>query len=241
MTIEFGLKLPDHLDIVTFARQAESMHVDYAFQGEHVFFHGPVSNSLIDLSFAAAATERLKLLSSVTLIPLYPAVLLAKMVASLAVNSRGRFNLGVGVGGEFPAEFEACGVSTTGRGRATDAALDLMMGLWRGEPIGPFESSSGKTLSLDPLPPGLGGRAQLGNDRPGRSDWRLVDAVLVQPGQVSTRSDAARGTVERGRASMPEGGASRLCRPWQYQAGGDLLRKSHAEHGVQHVIRRRND
>src|ERR1700722_1427185 len=99
------------------------MNVDYAFQGEHVFFHGPVSNSLIDLSFAAAATQRLKVLSSVTLIPLYPAVLLAKMTASLAVNSKGRFNLGVGVGGDFPAEFEACGVSTTDRVRTNDIAI----------------------------------------------------------------------------------------------------------------------
>jgi alkanesulfonate monooxygenase SsuD/methylene tetrahydromethanopterin reductase-like flavin-dependent oxidoreductase (luciferase family) len=179
MTIEFGLKIPDHLDIVTFARQAELMNVDYAFQGEHVFFHGPVSNSLIDLSFAAAATQRLKLLSSVTLIPLYPAVLLAKMAASLAVNSGGRFNLGVGVGGDFPAEFEACGVPTANRGRATDNALDTMTRLWRGEPIGPFASSSGETwLSLDPLPPGraipvwVGGRSLATIDRAARiGDW----------------------------------------------------------------------
>jgi alkanesulfonate monooxygenase SsuD/methylene tetrahydromethanopterin reductase-like flavin-dependent oxidoreductase (luciferase family) len=155
-TIEFGLKLPEHMDIVAFARRAEALDVDYVFQGEHVFFHGPVSNSLIDLSFAAAATERLKLLSSATLVPLYPAALLAKLTASLAVNSRGRFNLGVGVGGDFPPEFEACGVPIGDRGRATNVALDLMMRLWRGEPIGPFESSSGgeELLSLDPLPPG---------------------------------------------------------------------------------------
>jgi alkanesulfonate monooxygenase SsuD/methylene tetrahydromethanopterin reductase-like flavin-dependent oxidoreductase (luciferase family) len=204
MTIEFGLKLPDHLDIVTFARQAESMNVDYAFQGEHVFFHGPVSNSLIDLSFAAAATQRLKLLSSVTLIPLYPPALLAKMAASLAVNSGGRFNLGVGVGGDFPAEFAACGVSTSGRGRATDAALDLMMGLWRGEPIGPFESSSGEAwLSLDPLPPGraipiwVGGRSSATIDRAVRiGDWWMpylysIDKFRRDRTQLAARSSEA--------------------------------------------------
>jgi alkanesulfonate monooxygenase SsuD/methylene tetrahydromethanopterin reductase-like flavin-dependent oxidoreductase (luciferase family) len=204
MTIEFGLKLPDHLGIVTFARQAESMNVDYAFQGEHVFFHGPVSNSLIDLSFAAAATQRLKLLSSVTLIPLYPAALLAKMAASLAVNSGGRFNLGVGVGGDFPAEFAACGVSTTDRGRATDAALDLMMGLWRGEPIGPFESSGGEAwLSLDPLPPGraipiwVGGRSSATIDRAVRiGDWWMpylysLDKFRRDRTQLAARSSEA--------------------------------------------------
>jgi alkanesulfonate monooxygenase SsuD/methylene tetrahydromethanopterin reductase-like flavin-dependent oxidoreductase (luciferase family) len=179
MTIEFGLKLPEHMDVVTFARQAESMNVDYVFQGEHVFFHGPVTNTLIDLSFAAAATQRVKLLSSATLVPLYPAALLAKMTASLAVNSGGRFNLGVGVGGDFPAEFEACGVPTAGRGRATDAALDLMTRLWRGEPIGPFETPTGEeSLSLDPLPPGQAiplwvcGRSSATIDRAVRiGDW----------------------------------------------------------------------
>jgi alkanesulfonate monooxygenase SsuD/methylene tetrahydromethanopterin reductase-like flavin-dependent oxidoreductase (luciferase family) len=179
MTIEFGLKLPDHLDIVTFARAAESMSVDYVFQGEHVFFHGPVPNSLIDLSFAAAVTQRVKLLSSATLVPLYPAALLAKMAASLAVNSGGRFNLGVGVGGDFPAEFEACGVPTAGRGRATDAALDLMTRLWRGEPIGPFDTPGGQeSLSLNPLPPGreipvwVCGRSSATIDRAVRiGDW----------------------------------------------------------------------
>ena len=204
MGIEFGLKLPDHLDIVTFARQAESMNVDYVFQGEHVFFHGPVSNSLIDLSFAAAATQRLKLLSSVTLIPLYPAVLLAKMAAALAVNSRGRFNLGIGVGGDFPAEFQACGVSMADRGRAADAALDRMMSLWRGESIGPFESSSGETwLSLDPLPPGraipiwVGGRSSATIERAVRiGDWWMpylysLDKFRRDRTQLAARSSEA--------------------------------------------------
>jgi alkanesulfonate monooxygenase SsuD/methylene tetrahydromethanopterin reductase-like flavin-dependent oxidoreductase (luciferase family) len=179
MTIEFGLKVPDHMDVVTFARRAEALDVDYVFQGEHVFFHGAVSNSLIDLSFAAGATRRLKLLSSVTLVPLYPAALLAKMVASIAVNSNGRFNLGVGVGGDFPAEFEACGVSPGNRGRTMDASLDLMTRLWRGEPIGPF-GPPGKEMevTLDPLPPGgavpiwVGGRSSATIARAARiGDW----------------------------------------------------------------------
>jgi alkanesulfonate monooxygenase SsuD/methylene tetrahydromethanopterin reductase-like flavin-dependent oxidoreductase (luciferase family) len=179
MTVEFGLKLPDHVDVVTFARQAESMNLDFLFQGEHVFFHGSVTNTLIDLSFAAAATDRVKLLSAATLVPLYPAALLAKMAATIAVNSKGRFNLGVGVGGDFPAEFEACGVSIAGRGRATDAALELMTRLWRGDAIGPFKSpDSEEFLTLDPLPPGraiplwVGGRSSATIDRAVRfGDW----------------------------------------------------------------------
>lgn len=204
MTIEFGLKMPDHLGVVDFARQAEALNVDYVFQGEHVFFHGPVSNSLIDLSFAAAVTQRLKLLSSVTLVPLYPAALLAKMAASIAVNSGGRFNLGVGVGGDFPAEFEACGVPTAGRGKAADAALDRMMSLWRGEPIGPFTSPDGDAwVSLDPLPPGraipvwVGGRSPATIERAVRvGDWWMpylysLDKFRRDRTQLMARSSEA--------------------------------------------------
>jgi alkanesulfonate monooxygenase SsuD/methylene tetrahydromethanopterin reductase-like flavin-dependent oxidoreductase (luciferase family) len=204
VTTEFGLKLPDHLDIVTFARAAESSNVDYVFQGEHVFFHGPVSNSLIDLSFAAAATHRLKLLSSATLVPLYPAALLAKLVASLAVHSGGRFNLGVGVGGDFPAEFEACGVPTASRGRATDAALDLMTKLWRGESVGPFgPSDRQELLTLDPLPPGRAvpvwvcGRSTATIDRAVRiGDWWMpymysIDRFRRDRAQLAARSSEA--------------------------------------------------
>jgi alkanesulfonate monooxygenase SsuD/methylene tetrahydromethanopterin reductase-like flavin-dependent oxidoreductase (luciferase family) len=201
VTIEFGLKLPDHMDVVTFARQAESMNVDYVFQGEHVFFHGAVSNSLIDLSFAAGVTQHVKLLSSATLVPLYPAALLAKMAASLAVNSGGRFNLGVGVGGDYPAEFAACGVSTKDRGRATDVALDMMTQLWRGESIGPFGPPDVEEyVTLDPLPPGRSipiwvcGRSSATIDRAVRiGDWWMpylysLDKFRRDRAQLVTRS-----------------------------------------------------
>jgi alkanesulfonate monooxygenase SsuD/methylene tetrahydromethanopterin reductase-like flavin-dependent oxidoreductase (luciferase family) len=180
------------------------MDIDYVFQGEHVFFHGPVSNSLIDLSFAAAATQRLKLLSSATLVPLYPTALLAKMTASLAVNSGGRFNLGVGVGGDFPAEFEACGVPTARRGRTTDAALETMTRLWRGDPIGPFRTAAGvEFLTLDPLPPGRAipiwvcGRSSATIDRAVRAgDWWMpylysLDKFRRDRAQLVARSEAA--------------------------------------------------
>ena len=62
----------------------------------------------------------------VTLVPLYPAALLAKLTAGVDVASRGRFELGVGVGGEFAKEFEACGVPVDERGARTNEALELL-------------------------------------------------------------------------------------------------------------------
>ena len=87
--------------------------------GEHVFFHVPCSNAFISLAVAAGATTELKLMSTITLLPLYPAVLAAKQAAALDVASGGRFHMGIGVGGELPREFEASGVPVSERGART--------------------------------------------------------------------------------------------------------------------------
>ena len=59
------------------------MGFDYLTCGEHLMFTGPIGNSLIALSAAAAVTQKIKLMSSVVLVPLYGAAMLAKMTAVL--------------------------------------------------------------------------------------------------------------------------------------------------------------
>jgi alkanesulfonate monooxygenase SsuD/methylene tetrahydromethanopterin reductase-like flavin-dependent oxidoreductase (luciferase family) len=61
-------------------------------------------------------------------------VVTAKMFAMLDYLSGGRLIFGVGVGGEFPREFEACGVPVTERGARTDEALEIIQRLWT-EPV----------------------------------------------------------------------------------------------------------
>lgn len=124
-SIEFGVTVPLN-DIAGFARRAEQFGYDYLTCGEHLTFHGPQANAFISLAVAAGATERIRLLSTATLLPLYPAALAAKMVAMLDHASAGRFNLGVGIGGEFPVEFEAAGVPVRQRGARTDEALEVI-------------------------------------------------------------------------------------------------------------------
>ncbi|HEU5108886.1 MAG TPA: LLM class flavin-dependent oxidoreductase, partial [Micromonosporaceae bacterium] len=58
----------------------------------------------------------------------------AKQIGSLQLISGNRLRLGVGVGGQWPQEWVAAGVPTTGRGRRTDAILDYLPGLLAGEP-----------------------------------------------------------------------------------------------------------
>ncbi|MEQ8691306.1 MAG: LLM class flavin-dependent oxidoreductase, partial [Pseudomonadales bacterium] len=152
--IEIGIGLPRLDDIASSARRAEELGYDFLSTGEHVFFYGPIGNGLISLAVAAGATERIKLMSTITLVPLYPAALLAKLVTSLDVASQGRFNLGVGVGGEFAKEFEAVGVPVKERGARTNEALDLLKTLWREDDVtfnGRFNTLSGVTLAPKPV------------------------------------------------------------------------------------------
>jgi probable F420-dependent oxidoreductase len=136
--VRFGLAMHRYDDVAAVARQFEELGYDYLTAGEHVSFNVPTSNSFISLAVAAGATSRIRLMNSIALVPLYPAALLAKLGASLDVASGGRFTLGVGVGGEIPREFEACGVPVKERGARTNEALELVHRLWT-EPEVTFE------------------------------------------------------------------------------------------------------
>ena len=152
--LEFGITLAGSGDLAREAREAEAQGYDYVATGEHVFFHGPTTNGLITLAAAAGATERIKLLSAITLVPLYPAALLAKQVMVLDVISQGRFNLGVGVGGEFAKEFEACGVPVNERGARTNEFLELFQRLCAESDLefsGRFNTLSGVTMAPKPI------------------------------------------------------------------------------------------
>lgn len=155
--MRLGLMLPPHTpleQIPTLARRAEELGYDLLACGEHVFFHVPTTNAFVALAAAAGATERLRLLSAVTLMPTYPAALAAKLAASLDGVSGGRFELGVGVGGEYPAELLACGTDPSERGARTDEALEVMTRLFTGDPLtfdGKFARYEGVTLAPTPV------------------------------------------------------------------------------------------
>jgi probable F420-dependent oxidoreductase len=154
--MQVGLMFPPSRDPVEagpLARQAEAQGFDFFACGEHVFFHGPVTNAFVTLAAAAGATQRIRLLSALTILPVYPAALAAKLIATLDRVSGGRFDLGVGVGGEYPPEFEAVGVPVAERGKRTDEALELLQRLFAGPPVtfdGRFSTVDGQ--QLDPLP-----------------------------------------------------------------------------------------
>jgi len=153
VNIEFGTALRSPYEVAKLSQQIEGLGYDILGCGEHVSFYGDTANGLVSLSVAAGATKTVRLMSTITLVPLYPAALLAKMGAALDVASGGRFSLGVGVGGEFANEFSACGVPVNERGARTDDALEVITRTWTATDVtydGRFTKL--ENFSLKPLP-----------------------------------------------------------------------------------------
>jgi probable F420-dependent oxidoreductase len=137
MSWNVGIVIPDPTaggaTLTGQARLIEQLGFDWICCGEHVLFSVPISNAFVTLAHIGAVTERIELLSGVTLAALYPAAQIAKMATTLDITSGGRFNLGIGVAGEYPNEFAACGIPVTERGSRTDEALQIVCQLWTGD------------------------------------------------------------------------------------------------------------
>jgi probable F420-dependent oxidoreductase len=88
---------------------------------------------LAAIAFVAGKTSRLRLATSVTVVPHRPAVLLAKMLATIDVMSKGRLIWGIGAGW-MKEEFEALGLPPFAeRGAVTDEYVLACRELWTKE------------------------------------------------------------------------------------------------------------
>jgi alkanesulfonate monooxygenase SsuD/methylene tetrahydromethanopterin reductase-like flavin-dependent oxidoreductase (luciferase family) len=131
--VECGAVLTSqHRDgVLRLARAFEAGGFDSVWAGDHISFYVPILESLTLLSFVAGATERVKIGSSVYLLPLRHPTTDRQGRSTLDVLSGGRLMFGVGVGGEFPPEFEASGVPVGERGSRTDEAIGCSAGSGR--------------------------------------------------------------------------------------------------------------
>jgi probable F420-dependent oxidoreductase len=145
------LAVPDSL--VRLVTEGEAMGFAYATFSDHVVIprdiqarypytesgefpsgsRGERHEQLAALAFVAAKTSRLRLVTSVMVVPHRPAVLAAKMLATIDVLSGGRLTLGIGAGW-LREEFEAIGAPDfAARGAVTDEWLDAFRILWTEE------------------------------------------------------------------------------------------------------------
>jgi probable F420-dependent oxidoreductase len=154
--MQIGFNLPNSgplstvADMTRLAVEGEAMGFDYLTLTDHVVLPDtkvpgyPYSESgafyeeaplerheqLMGMAYIAAKTARIRLVAAVLVVPHRPAVLAAKMLATLDVLSGGRLVVGVGAGW-LETEFDA--VVTTpfaDRGKVTDEYIDAFRALW---------------------------------------------------------------------------------------------------------------
>jgi alkanesulfonate monooxygenase SsuD/methylene tetrahydromethanopterin reductase-like flavin-dependent oxidoreductase (luciferase family) len=119
----------------------------------------PSYDAMTVLTAAGAATERVRLMTNVLVLPLHNAGILAKQAATMCALTKGRFTLGIGIGGRKPVlygitgdssahanypDFAAAPASYEGRAARFDGQIELMLRIWSGEsplpdvpPVGP--------------------------------------------------------------------------------------------------------
>lgn len=93
-------------------------------------FHEP----LVLFGYLAAMTTRVKLATSILVLPQRQTALVAKQAAEVDVLSGGRLVLGVGIGWNT-VEYEALGMSFTNRGQRIEEQIALLRMLWTQEVV----------------------------------------------------------------------------------------------------------
>ncbi len=123
--------------IIDFARQVEDLGFDSIFITDHLlaaqqFYSVSFLEPMTTLSLVAGVTERVKLGTSVMVLPVREPVLLAKQLSTLQFLSGNRLILGAGIGW-YPPEYAAVGVKKSERGPRTDEILDIIIALTEGK------------------------------------------------------------------------------------------------------------
>ncbi len=211
--VKLGLMLPgsDRQSVLNIVRKIEDAGLSSVWVGDHIAFHIPVIESLSLLSFVAAATERIELATGVLLLPLRNPTLTAKMTATIDMLSGGRLRLGVGVGGEFPPEFEAVASPIAERGPRTNESIEILRKLWAegaAEHHGEFYSFDKIKIEPKPAQPGgppiiVGGRKAVSMKRAGRLGDGYISHMCDVDTYTANISSIAGHARDAGRAGMP--------------------------------------
>jgi probable F420-dependent oxidoreductase len=200
----------DRSSVLDLAGKIESAGFDSVWVGDHVSFHIPILESLTLLSFVAAATERVRLCTGIYLAPLRHPTISAKMTSTLDVLSGGRLTLGIGVGGEFPPEFEACGVPVAERGSRTDESIEVMRRLWSEDRV----EHAGRHFQFGPV---------------------SLAPKPIQPGGPPVIIGGRKGPTFRRAGQLGDGYISHMCSADQYRGNMEDIRRHAVEAGREEV------
>ena len=170
--MDFGLALPNYRagssveGIEAAAEAAERLGYTTVWSTDHLAIdranadeYGRIFEAILTLAHVGARTTHVRLGASVVVVPMRPAVVVAKELATLDVLSRGRLIAGVGVGWNA-TEFANVGAADRFhvRGAYTDEAIRLWRHLWSGS-TEPFRGRFNELTDyvFEPLPTQPGG------------------------------------------------------------------------------------
>jgi len=227
------------------AIQAEELGFADVWTSEHIIvpagapyppspvFYDPV----LSLTWAAAFTRRVRLGTSVLVLPMRHPLPLAKELATLQNLSQGRLILGAGVGW-LEAEFAALGVPFRERGRRMDEGIAMMRAVWSDDPVSfparyiPAVIERMRSLPRPevPIPIWIGGGSEA-----------AIRRALSLDGWHGSRTspEEAAPIVRRLRAARPEPGfAISLRAAWDGKDEAALAARldAYAAAGVGHVL-----
>ena len=249
--MRLGIHLPQYgraaspAAIRAVAERAETLGLADLWVSDHVIqpadqgYPSPyLYEPLLTLGWAAAATERIGLGTSVLVVPQYHPLTLANSLASLDNLSGGRLTIAAGVGWS-EAEYEALDQDFSTRGRRMDEAIEIFRKAWTTDPVsheGPhyrFQDIKVLPKPATPIPIWIGGMSSAAQ----RRATTLGDGYQA----LSTSPDDLATIIGRLRAKRPGDDFTVSYRTgWDPQGmdAGQILdeRAAYVEAGVQHVV-----
>jgi alkanesulfonate monooxygenase SsuD/methylene tetrahydromethanopterin reductase-like flavin-dependent oxidoreductase (luciferase family) len=130
-----GPWLPKIDELVQMVEQVDRCDFDSLWVGDHISMPIPFLDPLQQIAQAAVISRRLTFGVGVYLLPLRNFAPVAKQVSTLDLMTEGRLIFGVGVGGEFPKEYEASGIPHSERGARLSDGIRVLKKFWSGAPV----------------------------------------------------------------------------------------------------------
>ncbi len=182
--MNFGFVLPTFTqadEILNFAITAENYGVESIWMQDHIILpktdtkqypytkdksfplnpKTPILDPLVTLGFIASKTSKIKLGTSIIVLPYRNPIILAKNFSTLDVLSNGRALCGIGAGW-LEKEFEVLGVSYSDRGKITNEYLEKIKELWNEDKSSNLDYIfEPKPIQKPSIPIWVGGNSQL--------------------------------------------------------------------------------
>jgi alkanesulfonate monooxygenase SsuD/methylene tetrahydromethanopterin reductase-like flavin-dependent oxidoreductase (luciferase family) len=206
--------------LLSMARQAEALGFGHVTVNDHIVVPNRIASrypytptgewpgaragecleQVTALGFLAAATTRIRLVTSVMVVPQRPAVLAAKALATVDVLSQGRLTVGVGSAGSTRSSARSPRRPSLQRGAVTDEFLAAFHELWTsdaprfaGKYVAFLRHPLRAEAGSEAAPADLGGRREPGGAAPRGPPRRRLVSRRQQPTGAARHARAVRG------------------------------------------------